>query len=153
MLCDVCRVGLEGIWDPSQTPRVCTAEEWRQSNKLPKPPSDPRVVITNRVEMEDIDRPDAPEHFVFGHHVTHESFVKSISEGCVFCNRFKPMLGREEDEEINDRIAKLGYYSLFTVRRKPAMMYLYVRDSQGGFEMVEHDCKFCPTLLHLWRID
>ncbi|KAI0393365.1 HET-domain-containing protein [Xylariaceae sp. FL0594] len=44
-----------------------------------------------------------------------------------------------EDAETNDRIANHGYYSLFTVRRKPAMMYLYVGNRQGGFDMVEHD--------------
>jgi len=153
MLCNVCRVGLEGIWNPFKTPRVCTAEEWHQSEEQPKPSLDPRIVITHRVEIEDTDRPDAPEHFVFGHHVTRESFAKSISEGCVFCNRFKPMFGREEDEEINDRIAKLGYYSLFTIRRRPAMMYLYVGNRRGGFEMVQHDCKLCLTVLDVWRVD
>jgi hypothetical protein len=80
---------------------------------------------------------------MFGHHVTRESFQRSIAEGCVFCNRFKPMFGREDDQESNPRIEKLGYYSLFTVRRKPspAMMYMYVGNREGGFEMVPHDCK------------
>ncbi|KAI3327281.1 HET-domain-containing protein [Xylariaceae sp. AK1471] len=51
------------------------------------------------------------------------------------------MFGREEDEQTNSRIEELGYYTLFTVTRKPglAMMGMYVGNRQGAFEMVPHD--------------
>ncbi|KAI1768012.1 HET-domain-containing protein [Hypoxylon sp. FL1150] len=36
-------------------------------------------------------------------------------------------------------ISGLGYYSLFQVSRKPAVMYMRVGNHQGGFDMTPHD--------------
>ncbi|KAI0025205.1 HET-domain-containing protein [Xylariomycetidae sp. FL0641] len=138
MLCTVCRLGLEGIWDPSRTPRVCLASEWR-ADKAP-PEEHPNVVVKRLEGPYDTARADAPEHFVFGHHRTRESFLRSRDEGCVFCNRFCWYGNSAVEAEINPKIAAFGYFSVFTVVRKPkAMMGMYVANSAGYFEMVPHD--------------
>lgn len=140
MLCNVCREGLEGIWDSSKTKRVCTVDEWKDSAE-PGPEVDSRFV-SKTIIFEDIERPDAPERFVFGHHATRESFLQSIDQGCVFCNRFALL---EKDAEPNPKISRLGYYSVFEVVRKPtAFMHMHVGNQRGGFDMIPHDCTNVP---------
>ncbi|XXG99977.1 ammonium transporter Amt1 [Hypoxylon texense] len=135
MLCDVCREGLEGIWDPSKAKRVCAVDELDD----PAEPEDAFGYGSERILFEDIERqrPDAPERFFFGHHATRESFLQSVDEGCVFCNRFVVL---ENDTEPDPNIVGLGYFSVFRVVRKPrAMMYLRLGGRQGGFDMIPHD--------------
>ncbi|KAI2472294.1 HET-domain-containing protein [Annulohypoxylon bovei var. microspora] len=123
MICDICREGLEGIWDPLKTKRVCTIDEWE----------DP-------VEIEDSSRLDVPEHFIFGHHATQESFIEAMDQGCVLCNQITPYGNLEKDEKPNPKISRLGYYSLFQVDRKhQALMFLHVGNRTAGFGIQPHD--------------
>lgn len=139
MLCNVCRDGLEGIWDPARTKRVCTVDEWKEPQDDLPPAT--RKYESKSIASEDTERPDAPERFIFGHHVTRESFLEYIDRGCVFCNRFAML---EKDAEPNPQIQRLGFYSLFQVTREPAIMYMRVGNRQGGFEMEPFNCIYIP---------
>ncbi|CAI6101077.1 unnamed protein product [Clonostachys chloroleuca] len=76
MLCEVCSEVLQGIWDPAKTQWVCRLEDFYHGN----------IVPPNRTKPED---PNHPENYIFGHHITQESFKKSALDGCVVCSRFR----------------------------------------------------------------
>ena len=75
---------------------------------------------------------------MFDHHITEESFEKSIQDGCVQCNRFASI---RKAEKANPMLARLGWFSLFSVRLNqvsPLVMFVYVLGASGGFEMIPH---------------
>ena len=85
MLCNVCRGGLQGIWDPTRTKRICRLDEWfaDRQDDLPME-SNPRIgLVIEKREVAVPRRPDGPESFIFGHHVTEASFLQSVEDGCV----------------------------------------------------------------------
>lgn len=137
MLCKVCREGLQGIWDPSKTNRVCRIDEFEE-DKVPS--EDPEFVTVETYKTVKPYDPDfrRPEHYMFGHHLTRESFEQSVRDGCVMCNAFVPWhegYGGKSDPNIT----KFGYHSLFSIAFEDCpTMYLYVDDSRGGFELSRH---------------
>lgn len=51
--------------------------------------------------------------FVYGHHKDEASWQASKDDGCVICCDFTHWLG-----DINEHIARLGYYSIFYLSHK-----------------------------------
>src|SRR5690349_15954608 len=113
MLCKVCREGLQGIWDPSRTRRVCRVDAFMRDEATI--PDSKFVTVEPYLAVEPCD-PESlrPELYMFGHHLTRESFERSISNGCVMCNIFKPLYNGDV-ETPNPKITALGYYSLFSI--------------------------------------
>ncbi|CAG9952982.1 unnamed protein product [Clonostachys rosea f. rosea IK726] len=77
MLCSICSTTLMGIWDPPKTPRVCQVKDFIDDHSI------------RGFELPE-DRPDDPdhlhpEHHVFGHHPSQNSFEKSVQDGCFLC--------------------------------------------------------------------
>lgn len=99
MLCDVCKDSLEGMWDPLRTKRL----ELRENFSIFKTAKDsfPRLEESSVSEVE-----KEVERYVFGHHETRNSFLRSKAAGCVQCSRYS---------SDHDR-GKLGYFSVFSVR-------------------------------------
>jgi hypothetical protein len=135
MLCDICRNGLEGMWDPTKTLRLGVYAEWFPPKK--KSSGNP----TPRTEAED-SRLDA-ERYVFAHHKTLDSFQQSQGLGCVQCNRFMGFESELPPYPLNDgkripQAEEAGYFSVFHVilRRGDPIMFIRHGDSMGGFEMV-----------------
>jgi len=137
MLCKICREGLQGIWDPSKTKRVCRLDEFEE-DEVPFQESK-FVTTTPYLTVEPYDPEcSGPEHYMFGHHLTQESFEQSVRDGCVMCDAFKP-LHEERELKPNQKITALGYYSMFSIGFQDCpIMYVYVGDSQGGFELCPH---------------
>ncbi|KAK7227905.1 hypothetical protein V2G26_000075, partial [Clonostachys chloroleuca] len=104
MLCEVCSEVLQGIWDPAKTQRVCRLEDFYHGN----------IVPPNRTKPED---PNHPENYIFGHHITQESFKKSALDGCVVCSRFRWTQQEGQDPKFAEfgikyySIIKLDYFS------------------------------------------
>ncbi|KAH9883369.1 hypothetical protein F4778DRAFT_664911 [Xylariomycetidae sp. FL2044] len=124
MLCEICRSGLEGIWNPQQTQRLGT-----YADVLAKPGDEALPRSMNN--------PDAaePERCAFAHHATFESFRDSRDQGCVMCNRFRPA---PEHVDLHPRLQALGYFSAFTVslgNPSRVMMCVFHGDHQGAFAL------------------
>ncbi|CAH0051072.1 unnamed protein product [Clonostachys solani] len=124
MFCSVCREGLEGIWDPSKTKRVCRITEFNENFKeddamsrvCPPPGTAPN---------------EHPSQYMLGHHLTLDSYMQSVVQGCIFCSR--------EGQEIveHSTMSKLGYYSLFTVNLDKALnprMEIFKPGARLGFQ-------------------
>ncbi|POR36013.1 Uncharacterized protein TPAR_03789, partial [Tolypocladium paradoxum] len=137
MLCKVCREGLQGIWDPSKTKRVCRLDEFKDDEVPLEDCKFGTVETYKTVEPYD---PEfrRPEHYLFGHHLTRQSFEQSVRDGCVMCHSFTPWYeGQEVKSDPN--ITALGYYSLFSIGFEDCpIMYMYVNDCRGGFELRRH---------------
>lgn len=138
MLCNICLQGLQGIWDPTKTKRVCRLDEFQgREEDLPSDtPGLIRVETYKTVEPHDPEN-YRPEHYIFGHHVTKESYEQSVRDGCVMCDAVSAKFGREPKPD--PKITALGYYSLFSIgfQDRP-IMFVYVNDSRGGFELSPH---------------
>ncbi|KAK3938702.1 hypothetical protein QBC46DRAFT_439773 [Diplogelasinospora grovesii] len=137
MLCKVCVEGLQGIWDPSKTKRVCRVDEF---DKDTIPLEDSKFVTVETYKTVKPYDPELrrPEHWMFGHHLTQESFEQSVRDGCVMCDAFKPWHAGHEVKS-DPKITALGYYSLFSIGFEDCpMMYMYVNDSRGGFALTPH---------------
>ncbi|USP76157.1 HET-domain-containing protein [Curvularia clavata] len=121
MLCDVCKNGLEGIWDPTQTPRLCSLEYFGE--ELPESAEGPDIV--------------------FGHHKDEASFRRSIDEGCAMCNRFGGIPERAKAPN-NPLLEALDYFSVFWIYRvvedskEQVVMKCLFHSLQGGFCFVPY---------------
>lgn len=72
-----------------------------------------------------------PSQYMLGHHLTLDSYMQSVVQGCVFCSR--------EGQEIveHSTMSKLGYYSLFTVNLDKALnprMEIFKPGARLGFQ-------------------
>ena len=146
MLCKVCREGLEGVWDPSKTKRVCRFDEF-VADELPV--EDNKFITVETYKTVEVYDPDfrRPEHYMFGHHLSQQSFEQSVRDGCVMCDRFKPW-HEGHDGKANPKIIALGYYSLFSVCFQPCpLMSIYINNSSGGFELSRYIGKQRWTLM------
>jgi hypothetical protein len=75
---------------------------------------------------------------MFGHHITEESFEKSTQDGCVQCNLYVPL---RNFEKANLMLARLGWFSLFSVRLdpvSPSAKSVYVLGASGESQMIPH---------------
>lgn len=99
MLCDVCKDSLEGMWDPVRTERLALRENF--STFTHANDSSPRLEESSVSEVE-----KEVERYVFGHHKTINSFLRSKAAGCVQCSRYPSQWGNH----------KFGYFSVFSVR-------------------------------------
>ncbi|KAI1370377.1 HET-domain-containing protein [Hypoxylon crocopeplum] len=139
MLCDVCREGLEGIWDPNKSKRIGPLEDFPEILQLrfPDVDNDGYDKVLNESELKE------PERYVFGHHVDYDSLVQSKQQGCVACKEF----GEANDrDDVNTTFAERGYYSVFCIALsqpgfdRPTML-VYSGDMTEEFfhELVVHD--------------
>lgn len=87
MLCNVCRRSLEGIHDPTVTPRLRAV------------PSQDDCFGRALFDV---------ETYVFGHHRTHDSMLHSIEQQCLLCVEYK-------DHGHDSTPAGDGYFTTFTV--------------------------------------
>lgn len=99
MLCDVCKDSLEGMWDPLRTKRLELRENFSIFKDLEDSSRSLEESSVSEVEKE-------VERYVFGHHETRNSFLRSRAAGCVQCSRYPSDHHR----------GKLGYFSVFSVR-------------------------------------
>ncbi|KAI0382352.1 HET-domain-containing protein [Hypomontagnella monticulosa] len=141
MICDVCREGLEGVWDPGQTKRVGMLQDF------------PEIL---RLRFRDVDdegfdkvlsglKLTEPERYVFGHHANYDSLLKSRRQGCVACNEIDDIEADSHDD-ANSRLAELGYYSVFCIGISEAefdqptmLVYLGEILEEIDHELVVHD--------------
>ncbi|CAH0049022.1 unnamed protein product [Clonostachys solani] len=135
MLCNICREGLQGIWDPSKARRVCREIEFDEKLK-----EDERFHQAPPSHVDD----QHPTHFLFGHHPTLESYLQSVADGCVMCCQSRHN-GMEIDQEA--AMAELGFYSLFAVGLLSAypVMSIYTPNTRFNqplkmFDGSPHDC-------------
>ncbi|KAI1460119.1 HET-domain-containing protein [Annulohypoxylon moriforme] len=131
-ICNICREGFEGIWDPSKTKRVCTINEWGR---------DPWS-LHGRPESQDPESPNAPENFIFGHHATEASFIQAVKEGCICCTNLKRALHNTSVyQEIRSEKLSLGYYTVFCIVTKPTpLVEIYIENQRTYcFKMVQYD--------------
>ncbi|KAI5859289.1 HET-domain-containing protein [Durotheca rogersii] len=108
MLCDVCRLGLEGIEDPTKTRRLGLIEDFPEI--LERDSWDPNNKSTD-AGLEEPES-DEPERYIFGHHENYDSVLRSQQLGCVVCLQFSEVNDRDD---VNPTFAALGYYSVFRV--------------------------------------
>ncbi|CAG9937364.1 unnamed protein product [Clonostachys rosea f. rosea IK726] len=135
MLCNICREGLQGIWDPSKAKRVCREIEFEEKLK-----EDERFYQAPPSHLHD----QHPTHFLFGHHPTLESYLHSVADGCVMCCQ-SGNSSMDIDQEA--AIAELGFYSLFAVNVLNAypVMCIYTPKARFNqpmkmFDGSPHDC-------------
>ncbi|KAI1211173.1 HET-domain-containing protein [Annulohypoxylon truncatum] len=141
MLCDVCRTGLEGVWDPKNTRRIGLLEDFPDLlEKL-----FPEVEDENYDEVLDEHERELrePERYVFGHHTDYNSMLRSKLLGCVVCSEFSDL---NDEDDLNPSFANLGYYSAFQIllprgEASQATMAVYVGEplEQIPHDMVAHD--------------
>ncbi|KAF3068426.1 putative heterokaryon incompatibility protein [Daldinia childiae] len=136
MLCNVCREGLEGIWDPENSRRLGLLKDFPEVVQFRFDElGDELDKIFDKLQMKE------PERYVFGHHVDYDSLKRSQERGCVVCNVL-------DQDEANPTLAKLGYYSVFCIdftryRFDQPAMYIYIGDEmeQIFYELVAYDEK------------
>ncbi|KAI1092051.1 HET-domain-containing protein [Rostrohypoxylon terebratum] len=136
MLCDVCRIGLEGIWDPSKSKRIGLLQEFPEILQI----------RFGHDGLEDTLSPSKlkePEQYVFGHHVDYDSLLRSKEQHCIACKEFGVANDRDD---VNAIFAKLGYYSVFCIGLSPPefdkpTMLVYVGDliEEISHELIVHD--------------
>ncbi|KAI1503424.1 HET-domain-containing protein [Biscogniauxia marginata] len=129
MLCNVCREGLQGIWDPEKTKRVGQLRDFLE--------------ILEFQQLDGISLLEV-ENYVFGHHTSYDSLLRSKQQGCVACATF----GEANDaDDVNATFAELGYYSVFCISLERRDMYtlplmlVYSGETLEEFpiEFVAHD--------------
>ncbi|KAI1451681.1 HET-domain-containing protein [Annulohypoxylon moriforme] len=136
MLCDVCRMGLEGIWDPSRSKRIGLLKDFPEILQF-RFDDDEFEEILNSSELKE------PERYVFGHHVDYDSLARSKEQHCIACKDFGVANDRDD---VNATFAELGYYSVFCIGLSPPefehpTMLVYVGDmiEEISHELVVHD--------------
>ncbi|PYI08854.1 HET-domain-containing protein [Aspergillus sclerotiicarbonarius CBS 121057] len=119
MLCQICKTGLEGIWDPNKTKRLKLDDNADKDG----PGQDEQL---------------EPEKYLFAHHPTRESFLESIHQGCVMCCRFAPLY---EPGRVDPLLQDVEYFSAFKVYLKPrrVIMSVYYDNVTGGFDLIPHE--------------
>jgi hypothetical protein len=105
MLCDVCRHGLEGMFDHRLTPRVSVADQ----STITTPSGMPQQEI---------------ESYVWGHHRTLESFQESIRLGCLLCYEHYKIVGAAAPDIEHDQSQ---YFSTFTVTVQGEFIQVHVK--------------------------
>ncbi|KAI1100371.1 HET-domain-containing protein [Jackrogersella minutella] len=145
MLCNICRNGLEGIWDPENTKRVGLMKDF------PSILENQFVEVTDGNYDEALDNYEAgqqePGRYVFSHHDDYDSVLQSKELGCVVCDEIASY--RDPDDRITS-LANVSYYSLFQVDlprdgRSQAMMVVYSGDPVAEFAydlIAVHDEKY-----------
>ncbi|KAI5927092.1 heterokaryon incompatibility protein-domain-containing protein [Camillea tinctor] len=147
MLCEICRDGLQGIWDPTLTRRLGPVEEILNTQ-----PEDrnmdriPNFRVGSRRERDEYTMRE-PEYYVFAHHPDFTSFEQSMARGCAMCNRFRPT---PDDAALNPKLKEFGCFSAFAVSFQPPsseiIMTVFYGDTQGGFAFVPFQDAFNDDL-------
>lgn len=106
MLCTICRQCLDGIWDPSKTKRVCRINDFNEHFK--EGDSKNHVSLPTVASHAD----QHPSQFVFGHHPTPESYLRSVQQGCIGCSGPGHKVQQIDKDPV---MAHLGYFSVFTI--------------------------------------
>jgi hypothetical protein len=120
MLCKMCRDGLEGIWGPSRTKRVCRRSEWTGGDwEAQQCDAEPEEIIAPANDSSSGEGGlHDPRAWMFDHHTTEESFGKSIQDGCVQCNSFAFL---RKAEKANPVLARLGWFSIVLCPSRPSL--------------------------------
>ncbi|KAI1801335.1 HET-domain-containing protein [Daldinia bambusicola] len=139
MLCDVCREGLEGIWDPDNRKRLGLLKDFPELLECCFPDVEDGNYDQELSELE----LRGVEQYIFGHHVNYDSLVRSQELGCVVCTVFDQF---HDGDDVNPALADLGYYSVFQVtlprsnRPRPEMVVLSGETLEAfRHEMIPHD--------------
>ncbi|KAI1073727.1 HET-domain-containing protein [Whalleya microplaca] len=139
MLCDVCRGGLEGIWDKNNAKRIGLLKDFPDILGIQFQDVDDGDFdrVLNKLQLQE------PERYVFGHHADYGSLLRSKQQSCVVCNEFGEV---NDHDDVNEVFASLGYYSVFCVNlTRPEfhqpMMVVYSGDPIEEFPhgLVAHD--------------
>lgn len=95
-----------------------------------------------------------PERYVFGHHPSYKSLMRSLEQGCVLCKQFDSSSDLEED--VNPTFEAFGYYSVLTFSVEsssgsPPMMIVYWgEDTEYMFhELTKFEGKFTTIATNL----
>ncbi|KAI0887732.1 HET-domain-containing protein [Annulohypoxylon maeteangense] len=136
MLCDVCRIGLEGIWDPSKSKRIGLLEDFPEILQFRFNDDELEEALSSSKLKE-------PERYVFGHHIDYDSLARSKEQHCTACKEFGVANDRDD---VNTTFAEVGYYSVFCIGLSPPefdnpTMLVYVGDmiEEISHELVAHD--------------
>ncbi|KAF4827599.1 hypothetical protein CGCTS75_v008134 [Colletotrichum tropicale] len=117
MLCDVCKEGIEGIWDPSRTKRVGKFEELEAQRGSSDEPRDGFAkywssLPEDRDNFADLD----PSECLFIHHKTAASFMASVHDGCAVCNDFYRWSNIDIPSSLQEEEEDSGcYFSVFSM--------------------------------------
>jgi hypothetical protein len=95
MLCEICRRGLEGISDPTATPRVDIVSQ----------PAQQENDVCDLLEV---------ERYVYGHHRTRRSLLDSHSIGCCIC--FQTTQSFRRGGKLEDRGPSREHFTTFKVK-------------------------------------
>ncbi|KAF4872195.1 hypothetical protein CGCSCA1_v008641 [Colletotrichum siamense] len=147
MLCDVCKEGVEGIWDPSRTKRVGRLEELEAQwgNDYHEPRDGFAQYWSSLSEDRDDFADLEPSECLFIHHKTATSFVASLHDGCAICNELWSRIdipsSLQEDEEDSR-----CYFSVFSMDIDWENHFFSIRilgktDRGGRFHMTVLDIK------------
>ncbi|KAJ1333199.1 HET domain-containing protein [Microdochium nivale] len=96
MICDVCKNGLEGMWDPARTERVASLNDFgdKRDQYMGQP-------------LDNLE-------YVFGHHKTETSFKAAVEDGCAVCCLYTELAGNLADvSHLSSR--GIDYFSVFYV--------------------------------------
>ena len=121
MLCNVCKDGLEGMWDPASSKRLGLEREFKKEYLGRRaevaeqtPQGGPQVHSLDKAERQEF------ENYIYGHHVDETSLLRSRQEGCVVCYLFAP------PSVVKKKIEKLDYISVFSVSLKEGKLIMVV---------------------------
>lgn len=120
------------MWDLNKTPRVASMDsEFAKSlvgylidgsrrRKGKFPGSCPKMVSQWKSSHNNISHPFEGEisevgKYIYGHHVTKESFINSIKKGCAVCSDFLLMHVGTSEKDISQIERETGFFSVFTL--------------------------------------
>jgi hypothetical protein len=106
MLCDICRRGLEGMHDPTRTPRIGLKHSG--------------AVTATQYKYLEIER------YVYGHHPTTQSLIESADDNCLTCSLLRQNANppyRSPDSRFDDS----DFFSTFEVSFKGDMLKLLLK--------------------------
>ncbi|KAF5488008.1 hypothetical protein CGCF413_v012092 [Colletotrichum fructicola] len=116
MLCDVCKDGIEGIWDPSRTKRVGKLEEFeaQRRSRLDEPRDGFAEYWSSLSEDRDNFGDLEPNECLFIHHKTAASFMASVHEGCAMCNDSRVLFDIPNSPQEQEEYSRC-YFSVFSI--------------------------------------
>lgn len=137
MICDVCKDGLEGMWDPSRSKRLALLEDFlaiERSAVIP-PSQCEHFLRPYRVECFRDSTADWMQHaanvYVYRHHKHRASLLASIREGCGICSSLRDYINQE-----NPKLKNLDCFSVFHVEPGEPRMWVHLGYGQYLFRFL-----------------
>ena len=120
MICDVCKRCLEGIHDPTVTPRLRVLPVEDDSSR--------GTQFRERCTLFDI------ENYEFGHHRTQDSLIQSMEQQCLVCAYFRfSAVFRYDGHKVTS--ADDGYFTTFKVSVDKKVLEMDLISSEGYSRM------------------